>query len=70
MFVGRGCDGFVIAANYVPGSYADFVKHVVPELQRRGLFHSDYTAKTLRENLGLKRAPVGAWKTERRVAAE
>jgi alkanesulfonate monooxygenase SsuD/methylene tetrahydromethanopterin reductase-like flavin-dependent oxidoreductase (luciferase family) len=70
MFVGRGCDGFVIAANYVPGSYADFVKHVVPELQRRGLFHRDYTAKTLRENLGLKRAPVGAWKTERCVAAE
>jgi FMN-dependent oxidoreductase (nitrilotriacetate monooxygenase family) len=70
MFVGRGCDGFVIAANYVPGSYADFVKHVVPELQRRGLFHRDYTAKTLRENLGLKRAPVGAWKTEQRVAAE
>jgi FMN-dependent oxidoreductase (nitrilotriacetate monooxygenase family) len=70
MFVGRGCDGFVVAANYVPGSYADFVKHVVPELQRRGLFHRDYTGKTLRENLGLKRAPVGAWKAEPRVAAE
>ena len=53
MFVGRGCDGFVIAATYVPGSYADFVKHVVPELQRRGLFHKDYAGKTLRENLGL-----------------
>ena len=36
----------------VPGSYADFVKHVVPELQRRGLFHKDYAGKTLRENLG------------------
>ena len=70
MFVGRGCDGFVVAANYVPGSYADFVKHVVPELQRRGLFHRDYAGKTLRENLGLKRAPVGAWKPEPRVAAE
>src|SRR5450756_2424946 len=33
MFVGRGCDGFVIAATYVPGSYADFVRHIVPELQ-------------------------------------
>ncbi len=53
MFVGRGCDGFVIAATYVPGSYADFVRHVVPELQRRGLFHKDYAGKTLRENLGL-----------------
>src|SRR5215467_3630713 len=70
MFVGRGCDGFVIAASYVPGSYADFVKHVVPELQRRGLYHKDYAGKTLRENLGLKRPAAGAWKTEPRAAAE
>jgi alkanesulfonate monooxygenase SsuD/methylene tetrahydromethanopterin reductase-like flavin-dependent oxidoreductase (luciferase family) len=70
MFVERGCDGFVIAATIVPGSYADFVKHVVPELQRRGLFHSDYAGKTLRENLGLKRPAAGAWKTRPRAAAE
>jgi alkanesulfonate monooxygenase SsuD/methylene tetrahydromethanopterin reductase-like flavin-dependent oxidoreductase (luciferase family) len=70
MFVGRGCDGFVIAASYVPGSYADFVKHIVPELQRRGLFHKDYVGKTLRENLGLKRPAAGAWKTAPRAAAE
>jgi hypothetical protein len=31
----------------------DFVKHVVPELQRRGLHHKDYKGATLRENLGL-----------------
>jgi len=70
MFVERGCDGFVIAATIVPGSYADFVKHVVPELQRRGLYHKDYAGKTLRENLGLKRPPAGAWKTAPRAAAE
>ena len=70
MFVNRGCDGFVIAATYVPGSYADFVKHVVPELQRRGLFHKDYAGKTLRENLGLRRPAAGAWKTPPQVAAE
>jgi FMN-dependent oxidoreductase (nitrilotriacetate monooxygenase family) len=70
MFVGRGCDGFVVAATYVPGSYADFVRHVVPELQRRGLFHSDYAGKTLRENLGLKRPGVGAWKIAPAAAAE
>ena len=39
----RGCDGFVVAATHVPGAYADFVRHVVPELQRRGLYHKDYT---------------------------
>lgn len=70
MFVERGCDGFVIAATYVPGSYADFVRHVVPELQRRGLFQKDYRGKTLRENLGLKRPAAGAWKVKPRDAAE
>src|SRR5437763_15156394 len=49
MFVSRGCDGFVIAATYVPGSYADFVRHVVPGRQRRGLFDKEYAASTPRE---------------------
>ena len=50
---GTACDGFVIAASHVPGGYQDFVRLVVPELQRRGLFRSEYQGKTLRENLGL-----------------
>ena len=54
----------------MPGSYADFVQHIVPELQRRGLFHKDYTGKTLRENLGLTRPAAGAWKTSPQAAAE
>ena len=54
----------------VPGSYADFVRHVVPELQRRGLFHKDYAGTTLRENLGLQRPAVGAWKISPQAAAE
>ena len=70
MFVARGCDGFVVAATHVPGAYADFVRHVVPEVQRRGLFHKDYAGKTLRENLGLPRPPVGAWKVSPKAAAE
>jgi FMN-dependent oxidoreductase (nitrilotriacetate monooxygenase family) len=70
MFVARGCDGFVIAATYVPGSYADFVRHVVPELQRRGLYHKDYAGQTLRDNLGLARPKVGAWKAQPQAAAE
>jgi hypothetical protein len=54
----------------VPGSYADFVRHIVPELQRRGLFQKDYRGKTLRENLGLRRPAAGAWKVQPRDAAE
>jgi len=49
------CDGFVVSAPYVPGSYEDFVRLVVPELQRRGLFRKEYDAPTLRGNLGLPR---------------
>jgi alkanesulfonate monooxygenase SsuD/methylene tetrahydromethanopterin reductase-like flavin-dependent oxidoreductase (luciferase family) len=61
MFSTGGCDGFVVAATHVPGAYADFVRHVVPELQRRGLYHKDYAGQTLRENLGLPHPTVGAW---------
>jgi FMN-dependent oxidoreductase (nitrilotriacetate monooxygenase family) len=63
-FVERVCDGFVVAATHVPGGYADFVRHVVPELQRRGIFHTEYAGKTLRDSLGLPRPPVGAWKRQ------
>jgi len=49
------CDGFMIAAPYLPGAYQDFARLVVPELRRRGVYRDDYTADTLRGNLGLKR---------------
>jgi FMN-dependent oxidoreductase (nitrilotriacetate monooxygenase family) len=52
-FGGRACDGFVLAATHMPGAYESFVRYVVPELQRRGLFHKEYSGHTLRENLGL-----------------
>jgi hypothetical protein len=35
---------------------------VVPELQRRGLFRKDFTGATLRENLGLPKPQIGAWR--------
>jgi FMN-dependent oxidoreductase (nitrilotriacetate monooxygenase family) len=65
-FVERACDGFVLGATHVPGTFEDFVKFVVPELQRRGVFQKDYKGATLRENLGLPRPRRGAW----RAAAE
>ncbi|ETX07567.1 MAG: monooxygenase [Candidatus Entotheonella gemina] len=62
LFRGRACDGFVLAADHVPGTYEDFVRLVVPELQRRGLYHQDYKGATLRENLGLPYPQRGDWK--------
>lgn len=61
-FVERGCDGFVLAAPFLPGGYEDITRLVVPELQKRGLYHKDYRGTTLRENLGLERAQVGDWR--------
>jgi alkanesulfonate monooxygenase SsuD/methylene tetrahydromethanopterin reductase-like flavin-dependent oxidoreductase (luciferase family) len=61
-FTSRACDGFVLAATHMPGAYEDFVRLVVPELQRRGLYHMDYAGDTLRENLGLPRPGRGAWR--------
>jgi len=57
-FLTEVCDGFVLAATHRPGAYEDFGRLVVPELQRRGLFHHDYAGNTLRENLGLPRPVV------------
>ncbi len=53
------CDGFVLAAAYTPGGYEDFVRLVVPELQRRGLHRRDYAGTTLRDTLGLARPASG-----------
>ncbi len=50
-----GCDGFNIMPPFLPGGLDDFVDLVIPELQRRGLFRTEYEGKTLRKNLGLKR---------------
>ncbi|MBV9323282.1 MAG: LLM class flavin-dependent oxidoreductase [Chloroflexi bacterium] len=69
LFSEQVCDGFVVGATHVPGGYADFVEHVVPELQRRGLYHTDYTGATLRDNLGLPRPEVGAWRAAEATSA-
>ena len=60
-FVERACDGFVVAGTHMPGTFEDFVRFVVPELQRRGLYRKEYTGATLRENLGLPHPERGSW---------
>lgn len=48
-------DGFNVLVPHLPGGLQDFASEVVPELQRRGLFRTEYEGRTLRENLGLPR---------------
>ena len=62
-FHSPACDGFVVGPTHQPGAFEDFVKFVVPELQKRGVFRKDYSGSTLRDHLGLDRAAIGSWKT-------
>ena len=50
-------DGFNITPTHLPQGIDDFVALVVPELQRRGLFRTEYEGNTLRQNLGLQPLP-------------
>ncbi len=44
-------DGFNLAYALMPGTFADIVEHLVPELQRRGRYKRDYAEGTLRHKL-------------------
>ncbi|ATE57085.1 NtaA/DmoA family FMN-dependent monooxygenase [Actinosynnema pretiosum] len=50
-------DGFVLVPHITPGGFDEFVDRVVPLLQERGVFRTEYAGTTLREHLGLK--PLG-----------
>ncbi len=65
----EACDGFNVMFPYLPAGLDDVVDKVVPELQRRGLFRTEYEGKTLRENLGLPR-PGNRFFPARDAAAE
>jgi alkanesulfonate monooxygenase SsuD/methylene tetrahydromethanopterin reductase-like flavin-dependent oxidoreductase (luciferase family) len=54
-FVNEGADGFNLMPPQLPQGLEDFVELVVPVLQRRGLFRTDYESATLRGHLGLER---------------
>ncbi|OBG87288.1 monooxygenase [Mycobacterium sp. E802] len=56
-FTEGAADGFNIMPPYLPGGLEDFVEQVVPILQRRGLFRTEYTATTLRGHYGLAHRP-------------
>jgi alkanesulfonate monooxygenase len=56
-FLNRAVDGYLIQPPVLPVGLDEFVAQVIPELQNRGLFRTEYEGKTLRENLGLRRPP-------------
>jgi len=48
-------DGFTVVFPFLPQGLDDVAERLVPELQRRGIFRTDYEGSTLREHLGLPR---------------
>jgi FMN-dependent oxidoreductase (nitrilotriacetate monooxygenase family) len=71
-FVERATDGFILFPPYLPGTAELFVELVVPELQRRGLFRTEYEERTFRGLFGLKKPAnvfAGQDKAARRTAA-
>lgn len=59
-------DGFILVPHITPDGLAEFADKVVPLLQERGVFRTDYSGSTLRDHLGLatpsprRRATAGA----------
>ena len=47
-------DGFVLVPHITPGGLDEFAERVVPLLQERGSFRTEYEGATLREHLGLR----------------
>ena len=62
-------DGFNVICNHYPKPLEDFCHMVVPELQRRGVFRTEYQGTTLREHLGL-RVPQNHYTLRQRQAAD
>lgn len=52
-FKAGAADGFNLMPGTLPGGLRDFVDGVVPILQKRGLFRTEYTGTTLRDHLSL-----------------
>jgi FMN-dependent oxidoreductase (nitrilotriacetate monooxygenase family) len=51
LFEAEACDGFVLTPTISPVMWEEFARMLTPELQRRGLLRTDYTGRTMRENL-------------------
>ncbi|MEV0254860.1 NtaA/DmoA family FMN-dependent monooxygenase [Streptomyces sp. NPDC050732] len=55
----EAADGFILVPHLTPGGLDDFVDKVVPLLQERGVYRTEYEGTTLRSHLGL---PEPVWK--------
>ena len=66
-FVDGASDGFNLMPPVLPTMLDTFVDEVVPILQKRGLFRTQYQGDTLRDHFGLTRPESRFW-PERQAA--
>jgi len=67
-FENGAADGFNIMPPWLDGGFDVFVEQVVPLLQKRGLFRTEYAGTTLRDHYGLPR-PESRFAGELRASA-
>lgn len=60
-FVEEASDGFNLCPPYLPGGLDKFIDLVVPLLQQKGIFRTEYSGNTFRDHLGLER-PMNRYK--------
>lgn len=63
----QAADGFTMMVDMLPEGVDDIVNLLVPELQRRGLFHKEYSHHYLRDMLGLDGGAAQASRRGERV---
>ena len=51
LFESDCCDGFILCPSLSPVGYEEFCQTVVPELQRRRIFRTEYMGGTFRDHL-------------------
>jgi alkanesulfonate monooxygenase SsuD/methylene tetrahydromethanopterin reductase-like flavin-dependent oxidoreductase (luciferase family) len=62
-------DGFILVPHITPSGLDEFADKVVPLLQERGVFRTDYTGTTLRDHLGLSPVPTSDIAKQRKAAS-
>jgi FMN-dependent oxidoreductase (nitrilotriacetate monooxygenase family) len=62
-------DGFILVPHITPGGLDQFADTVVPMLQERGVFRSEYEGSTLRDHLGIGSPTIGNRSTIDRAAS-
>jgi N-acetyl-S-(2-succino)cysteine monooxygenase len=65
-FVEEAADGFNLCPPYLPGGLDKFIDLVIPRLQQKGIFRTEYAGSTFRDHLGLER-PENQFKITEKV---